>query len=460
MFSAFANIFKIPDLRKKVLFTLGIITIYRLGTFLPVPGIDVAALQGLLDTLGKGQGIEGDLVAIANLFSGGAISNAAIFGLGVMPYISASIIFQVLTVVVPSLAALAKEGDAGRKKIQQYVRISTVFLSFFQATIICVGLAQFTSPKIVTSTSVTSFAMSGALIITASCMLLMWLGEQIDEYGIGNGISMIIMVGILARFIPGIGEIMSKASLTTIVGSSSSDQLGLVQILAILAVFAIMIMAVVMITRGQRRIPIQQARRTRGTRTYGGQRTYLPIGVNMVNVIPIIFASAIFIVPNALSAVHAKALDGTALYYMTWVFSFFNYNTYWYNVFYVALIIFFAYFYAAITFKPDEVADRMKQYGNFIPGIRPGRQTEEYLEKILTHVTMFGAICLAGIAIVPQMGNNLFNVSYLVRGFFGGTGLLITVGVALDLMSKVESNLLMHNYEGFLKKGRLKGRRG
>ncbi len=460
MLSAFSNIFKIPELRRKIYFTLLIIAIYRLGSFIPVPGIDVEALQRLFENLSKGDNkLAGSLVAIGNLFTGGAISNAAIFGLGVMPYISSSIIFQVLTVVWPSLQALSKEGESGRKKIQQYVRITTVFLSFFQAMIICIGLSQYSGETaLVLTKSVTSFVILGSLIITTGCMLLMWLGEQIDEYGIGNGISMIIMIGIVGRFFPGIMFLAGSTSITSIAGGEGT--FGIVQILLMIVLFAVMIVVTVLITRGQRRIPIQQARRTRGTRVYGGQRTYLPIGVNMVNVIPIIFAQALFIIPQAFASMHETAASGSFLWYATYIFTFLNYGTFWYTVFYVGLIVFFSYFYAAITFKPDEVADRMKQYGNFIPGIRPGKQTEQYLENILTHVTMFGSLCLAGIAIMPMVASAAFDTSYLVTGFFGGTGLLIAVGVALDLMSKVESHLLMHNYEGFLKKGRIKGRRG
>ena len=461
MFSSFANIFKIPDLRKKIFFTLLIVAFFRLGCFIPVPGIDVAALKALFESIaGSADNVlGGSLIALSTLFTGGAIANAAIFGLGVMPYISASIIFQVLTVVWPSLQALSKEGETGRKKIQQYVRITTVGLSFFQAMIICVGLTQLSSQgrPIVSAASAGSFVILGSLIITTGCMLLMWLGEQIDEYGIGNGISMIIMVGIVARFVPAIYNVLSRTEITSITGTEGT--LGIFQIIVMLALFGVMILATVMITRGQRRIPIQQARRTRGNRVYGGQRTYLPIGVNMVNVIPIIFAQALFILPNSLAALE-KSNAGNLLGYIGHFFSYFQFGKFWYTVLYILLIIFFSYFYAAITFKPDEVADRMKQYGNFIPGIRPGRQTEEYLERILTHVTMFGAVCLAGIAIVPMFASKAFGMSYVVTGFFGGTGLLIVVGVALDLMQKIESHLLMHNYEGFLKKGKLKGRRG
>ncbi|MDZ7814944.1 MAG: preprotein translocase subunit SecY [Planctomycetota bacterium] len=434
-----------------------IIAIYRLGCFIPVPGIDLAALEDLFNKLSGGT-VAGSLLAIGNMFTGGAISNAAIFGLGVMPYISASIIFQVLTVVWPTLQALSKEGESGRKKIQQYVRITTVFLAFFQGMIFLVGLAN-SQMNLVTTNNTFSFVILGALLITGGSMLLMWLGEQIDEYGIGNGISMIIMVGIVARFAPAVVKIAMDTNWRSPAGSG--DQFGIFQIVLIIAFFLAMVLATVMITRGQRRIPIQQARRTRGNRVYGGQRTYLPIGVNMVNVIPIIFAQALFIVPNALYTANQNT-DPEAnpiLYYSTWIFKYFQFGSFGYVLIYVALIIFFSYFYAAITFKPDEVADRMKQYGNFIPGIRPGHQTEEYLEKILTHVTMFGAFCLAGIAIVPMFASMAFGIDYMIAGFFGGTGLLITVGVALDLMQKIESHLLMHNYEGFLKKGKMKGRR-
>ncbi len=460
MFQAFANIFKIPELRRKVLFTIGIIALFRLGSFIPVPGIDVKALKELFDSFAGGS-VTGNLVAIGNLFTGGAISNAAIFGLGVMPYISASIIFQVLTVVWPTLQALSKEGESGRKKIQQYVRITAVFLAFFQGAVILIGLSQIQSPRIVMTDNIVGYVLFGALVITAGCMLLMWLGEQIDEYGIGNGISIIIMIGIVAQFIPAILTLAGKTNLKSITGFGTGE-FGIFHIFIIIVVFAAMIVATVLITRGQRRIPIQQARRTRGNRVYGGQRTYLPIGVNMVNVIPIIFAQALFIIPNAIAGAKEgfDKVTNPIMYHFCGFFEFFGYGSFLYVILYVLLIIFFSYFYAAITFKPDEVADRMKQHGNFIPGIRPGKQTETYLERILTHVTMFGSFCLAGIAISPMFASGVFGVDFIVAGFFGGTGLLITVGVALDLLAKIESHLMMHNYEGFLKKGKLKGRRG
>jgi preprotein translocase subunit SecY len=376
----------------------------------------------------------------------------AIFGLGIMPYITASIIFQLLTAIVPSLSRIAHEGAIGRKKITQYVRVSTVALCIVQGAMLAWGLSSAAgtggegSNYIAPGVSSWEFFLYVVISLTVGTMFLMWLGEQIDQFGIGNGISLIIMAGILSRIPQAIANLMSGASPT---GTGSSISLG--QIVLLILLFIAMTLAVVLITLGTRRIPIMQAKAVRGRKTYGGQRQFLPLKVNQANVIPIIFGQAIMQVIAGIAGFILGVHYGVFL----------APGSFWYTVLYVLLIIFFCYFYTAIQFNPNEIADNLKQGGMYIPGERPGKHTAEYLGKIMNRIALAGGAFLALIAIVPQFISNSMNVGYDISGLLGGTGLLIVVGVALDLVQKIESHLLMRNYKGFgIAGGRIKGRRG
>lgn len=450
MISTFRNIFKIPDLRRKILWTLGLLAVYRLGAHLPIPGINGEALKNLFDAMESSASAGGKVAGLVDMFAGGALRRATVFALGIMPYISASIIFQLLTAVVPSLEKLAKEGESGRRKITQYTRYMTVVLCLIQGTVIANWLTtqRFQGTPVVLDGGF-GFVFFAVLTVTAGTTFLMWLGEQIDEYGIGSGISLIIMAGILSRFIPAISTIGNQfeAQLGTI---TRPDVMGVDKVAILIALFLFMIVAVIIITQGQRRVTVQQAKRTRGTRVYGGQRTYLPLRVNQGGVIPIIFASSILMFP---------AMLGNAIPWMKPMADYFSGQGAVYVFTYLTLIIFFSFFYAAITFNPVETADRFKQYGSFVPGIRPGKKTAEYFEYLLLRVTLVGSVFLAFIAIVPVMLYNIMNIDYMIAGFLGGTGLLIVVGVALDLVEKINNHLLMRHYEGFVKKGKIRGRR-
>lgn len=451
MINTFRNIFKIPDLRKKILWTLGLLIVYRLGTFLPIPGINSGALAKFFENAQQNQGALGQVAGLVDMFAGGALGRATIFALGIMPYISASIIFQLLTAVVPSLEKLAKEGESGRRKITQYTRYLTVGLCLIQGSVIAnwlQGVSVDATTPFVDQPGFT-FMFFAVLTVTAGTTFLMWLGEQIDEYGIGSGISLIIMSGILSRFIPAIKNVAThfQPQLGTL---TQDNAMGFDKIAVLIALFIFMIIAVIIITQGQRRVPVQQAKRTRGTRVYGGQRTYLPLRVNQGGVIPIIFASSILMFPAMLSSWEP----------LSWLGEYFSRGSgAVYIVTYLTLIVFFSFFYAAITFNPVETAERFKQYGSFVPGIRPGKKTAEYFEYLLLRVTLAGSIFLAFIAIVPIIVYDTFSIDYMIAGFLGGTGLLIVVGVALDVVEKINSHLLMRHYEGFVKKGKIRGRR-
>lgn len=443
MFQAFGNIFKIPELRKKVLYTLGMLVVYRLGAFIPTPGIDSASLAQFFNNLAQKQG--GNLFGIMNMFTGGALSRLTVFALGIMPYISASIILQLLTTVVPYLEKLSKEGETGRRKIIQYTRYGTILLSIVQAMFISLWLENpehFQGMQIVQFPG-WGFRLLTILTLTTGCAFIMWLGEQIQEFGIGNGISLIITVGIISRL---------PVALYQLVFYLQKGQMQPFVLLLLGVIMVAVIVAVILITQGQRKIPVQYARRIVGRRVYGGQSTYIPLRVNHAGVIPIIFAQSIILFPATLAGlmpyaplqVLANSLSRGGILYL---------------VFYSLLIVFFTYFYTAVTFNPIEVAENMRKYGGFVPGIRPGKPTAEYFDFILTRITLPGAIFLAIIAVFPELISAWLRVPELVASFFGGTGLLIVVGVILDTMRQVESHLLMRHYEGFMKKGKLKGRR-
>ncbi len=417
MFQSLMNAWKLPDLRKRLLFTAAIIAIYRFGCYIPVPGVDLQALKEL--TTGGG------VFAFMDLFVGGALERVAVFALGIMPYITASIIFSLLTVVVPSLAALAKEGEAGQKKINQYTRYFTGILGFIQSVFFVFlfrSQGAFTEQNPLTPLSFYLIVMT----LTVGTILIMWLGELITQRGIGNGMSLLIFASIVSRLPGGLYKMFGTTSPLT----------WLLMLVIALAVIA----AIVLIQEGQRRIPIQYAKRVVGRRVYGGQSTYLPLRINMAGVIPVIFASSVLILPVTLAQMTpwswAKAWAGAI-----------GPGTWWYLLVEVGLIIFFTFFYTAVQFNPLDQADNLKKYGGFIPGIRPGRPTAQYLDRVLTRITLPGALFLASIAALPQVLIQGVGVPF----YFGGTSILIVVGVALDTMKQMEAQLLMRHYEGFLK---------
>ncbi|NQT32626.1 MAG: preprotein translocase subunit SecY [Candidatus Omnitrophica bacterium] len=449
MLEAITNIFKIPDLKKKILFTLGVVAVFRIGAFVPTPGIDGFKLAQFFDNMARTHG--GTLFGIMNMFSGGAMRRLTIFALGIMPYISASIILQLLTTVVPALERLARQGEEGRKVITQYTRYGTIFLAVIQSFFIAMWLenpAHFQGMQIVQFPG-WGFRFLTVLTLTTGTAFIMWLGEQIQENGIGNGISLIITAGILSRLPAAVAQLISLAS----PGTSGQAQIDPFKIVFLACMFVGVILAVVLITQGQRKIPIQYAKRVVGRKIYGGQSTYIPLRVNQSGVIPIIFAQSIILFPATIAGfVQHKAVQGLASSLMM--------GRPLYYVVYALLIMFFCYFYAAITFNPVDMANNMKRFGGFVPGIRPGKQTAEYLDFIMTRITLPGAMFLTIIAVLPTVINTQIGIPFLVASFFGGTGLLIVVGVMLDTMRQIESHMLMRHYEGFMKKGRVKGRMG
>ena len=438
MISGLQNISKIPELRNRILFTFGMLAVYRIGVFVPTPGIDTQALGAFFEAQAKG----GSLLGLIDMFTGGALSQFSVFALGIMPYISASIIIQLLTVVIPYLERLSKEGDAGRKKITQYTRYGTVGLSIIQGMGIAFGLENMKSPvgDLVVPAPGWGFRFMAVLTLTAGTAFLMWLGERISENGIGNGISMIIFAGIVARFPT---AIFNTAQLLR------TGEMSIFMMLIIGLVMIAVVGAIILMERGHRKIPVQYAKRVVGRKVYGGSSTHLPLRVNTAGVIPPIFASSLLMFPATI----ANFIDHP------WAQSLANLlspGAIFYNIIYVLLIIFFCYFYTAVQFNPVDVADNMKKYGGYIPGIRPGKRTADYIDKVLTRITLGGALYLSAVCVLPTILISQFNVPF----YFGGTALLIVVGVALDTMTQVESHMLTRHYEGFLKKGRLKGRRG
>ena len=448
MLKALANAFKIPDLKRRILITLGLITVYRLGCYIPIPGVDSVALSQFIERLSNTQG--GALFGMMNMFSGGAMARLTIFALGIMPYISSSIIMQLLTAVIPQLEKIAKEGRAGHQKINQYTRYGTVVLCVVQAFFIALWLenpARFQGLSIVTFPGL-GFRFTTVLTLTAGSVFLMWLGEQIQERGIGNGISLIITAGIISRIPTAIFELITLLSPK----SASLRQIQPFTLLIMAVLLVGVILSVTLITQGQRRIPVQYARRIVGRKVYGGQSTYIPLKVDTSGVISIIFAQSLILFPATLAAFIPNAffqkfstllVRGQILYTLV----------------YAALILFFCYFYTAIVFNPVDVAENMKKYGGFIPGIRPGNPTATYLDFVMTRITLAGALFIAFIAIFPDFIMAWLKVPYLVASFFGGTGILIIVGVMLDTVKQLESHLLMRHYDGFLKSGQFKGRR-
>jgi preprotein translocase subunit SecY len=447
MLSAFANCFKIPELRNKILITIGILVVYRLGCFIPCPGVNGALLSQYFAKLNSGGG--GTLFGMMSMFSGRALERMTVFALGIMPYISSSIIMQLLTAVIPSLERLAKEGQAGYQKINQYTRYGTLILCLVQSFFIALWLEKQTfGDQLLVGHGGWGFRFVTVVTLTCGTLFLMWLGEQIQERGIGNGISLIITVGIISAM-PGamgmLGQLMSAKT----VGAAQLQPLTLgIMIIFLVAV----ILSITMITQGQRKIQVQYARRIVGRKVYGGQSTYIPLKVDTSGVIAIIFAQSIIMFPATIASF--MPMPG-----MQTFASLFTRGGFWYYFVYALLIIFFCYFYTAIVFNPSDVAENMKKHGGFVPGIRPGNDTATYLDNVLTRITLAGALFICIIAVMPDAIMASFKVPYLVASFFGGTGILIIVGVMLDTMKQVESHLTMRHYDGFLKTGKLRGRR-
>jgi preprotein translocase subunit SecY len=425
---SFQNIFKIPELKRRLLITFGLLAAYRIGAHVPTPGIDGHALSLFFDQ------VQGTLLGMVDLFSGGNLRRLTVFALGIMPYISASIILQLLTVVIPTLERLAKEGEAGRKKITQYTRYGTILLSAVQAMGIAVGLEGMRAPDGVSIVPVPgwSFRLLTMLTLTTGTALIMWLGEQISEKGIGNGISLIIFAGIVVR-LP--SAVVASYSLIT------TGEMKLFVFGALVAMMVLVTAAVVIMQEGQRKIPVQYAKRVVGRRIYGGQSTHIPLRVNTAGVIPVIFASSIILFPATLTRFIPHP-------WMQVISDALSPGRFTYTILYAGFIIFFTYFYTAIVFNPIDLADNMKKYGGFIPGVRPGKKTAEYIDRTLTRITLPGAVFLALISILPDLLILWFNVPF----YFGGTSLLIVVGVALDTVRQMESHLLMRHYEGFLRR--------
>jgi preprotein translocase subunit SecY len=446
--SPLVNSFKIPDLKRRLIITGALIAIYRIGCYLPTPGIDGAALAEFFTRIAKTQG--GTLFGIINMFSGGAMERLTIFALGIMPYISSSIILQLLTAVIPALEKLAKEGKAGYEKINQYTRYVTVILAVIQSFFIALWLenpARFEGLKIVMHPG-WGFRLLTVLTLTTGTIFIMWLGEQIQERGIGNGISLVITAGIISRIPTALHQLFVLISPF----AASRRQIQPFTLL-IMAVFLVgVVFAVILITQGQRKIPVQYARRIVGRKIFGGQNTYIPLKVDTSGVIAIIFAQSIILFPATLASfIPNPAFQRLAQGLIR--------GQLLYTVIYALLIMFFCYFYTAIVFNPLDLSENMKKYGGFIPGVRPGTPTAEFLDYVMTRVTLAGAIFIAIIAIFPDFIMSWLKVPYLVASFFGGTGILIIVGVMLDTIKQIESHLLMHHYEGFIKSGRIRGRR-
>lgn len=430
--TAFQNVFKIAELKSRVIFTLSLLFVYRIGAHIPTPGINGEELSKFLADKG------GALMGFFDMFSGGALSRVTIFALGIMPYISASIIIQLLTVVIPALGKIAKEGDAGRKKIVKYTRYGTVVISTIQSFGIAVGLESMAQGAFIQDPG-WSFRLMTMITLTSGTAFIMWLGEQITERGIGNGISLIIFAGIVARF---------PAAVISTFRLVKAGELNIIFVIFLVAMMIAVVGVIVFIERGQRKIPVQYAKRVVGRKVYGGQSTHLPLKVNTAGVIPPIFASSIIMFP-------ATVAGFIAIPWVQGVAKQLSPGTATYTLLYVGMIFFFCYFYTAVIFNPVDIADNLKKYGGYIPGIRPGQKTSEYIYKVLSRLTFFGAIYLAIICVLPELLINKFKVPF----YFGGTSLLIVVGVALDTVSQMESHLLTRSYEGFLRKGRIKGRR-
>lgn len=455
MLSAFSNSLKIPELRKRILFTAGLVFVCRLVSNVPTPGVDAGALQMLIARLQEQQQSQGFFGWI-DLFSGGALSNCAVGALSIWPYISASIILQLLTAIIPGLERLAREGDSGRAKLTQYTRYLTLAICFVQALALCKGFLENPNALGGVAQGITlvnspgwGFRLMTILTMTTGTMLLMWLGEQITERGIGNGVSIVITVNIISRlpvaFYEGVNMFRR--------GEDGIAQFSVFHLIGLLVMIFLVVAGTIMLVQGQRKVPIHTAKRVVGRKVYGGQSSFMPLRINYSGVMPIIFAGALIAFPvmilNRINIPFCQKM-GAAL----------SIGQPMYLVVYAALMLFFSYFWVATQFNPLQIADDLKRNGGYVPGIRPGKPTAEYLDTTMTRITLIGAIGLTVIAVLPSVLHRMFYIPFEVASFMGGTSLLIVVGVSLDTMRQIESHLLMRHYDGFLKKGKLRGRRG
>jgi preprotein translocase subunit SecY len=445
-----ANIFRIQDLRNKILFTVALLAIYRVGFHIQIPCFDQQAIQNMAETRDTDSPL-GRAAEYLQIFTGGTLSQSSLFGLGIMPYITASIILMLLGEVIPSLKKLRQEGQTGHKKIQEYTRYLTVLICVIQALMYIQMMTRGETSLIYPGMERTAILL-GVIAMTAGTVFLMWLGEQIDEYGIGNGISLIIMAGIIARMPWALYELFKQMSFQV---GAPTGTIGPVKVLFLAVAFVAVVAGAILITQAQRRIPIQQAKQMRGRRMYGGARHYLPLRVNHGGVMPIIFASSFMMFPPIVVDYIASAFQGSVIW--SRISGAMRPDAYTYNVLYMILIFLFAYFWVTVQFQPREMAKNLRDSGSFIPGLRPGRRTADYLETVMTRITYYGAAFLAAISIIPMVISYALEIDWRVTTFLGGTGLLIVVSVSLDLVQKIEANLLMRSYEGFTSSGRIKG---
>lgn len=466
MFKSLVNIFKVAELRNKILFTLFLLAIYRVGFSVPLPGVDQEMFQEIQKKAAEGQsGVAGRVASYVSIFSGGNINQSTIFGLGLMPYISASIIFQLAGTVVPSLEKMQKEGESGRRKIQEWTRYATVVLGLVQGSF---WLSYIESQNLVSpyfhQMAHTQFWIMGLAILMTGTIFLMWLGEQIDEYGLGNGVSLLIMAGILSQMPGAVGIVISTFDPGT---NADPSKITTVKLLTLIVSFVAVTGFAILITQAQRRITIQQAKYTRGQKVYGGQKQYLPLRLNHGGVMPVIFAQSLMMFPTIALGWSKNWLQPVGTGDRSFAFDFVNWlndqlvpGQLVYVLLEVAMIYFFAYFWTTVQFQPKEMAKQLQDYGSFVPGIRPGPRTAEYLEKVMWRITFVGAGSLCVIAVLPAIIARQMHISPLVASFLGGTGLLIVISVALDIVQRIEANLMMRNYGGFLGESgkRIRGR--
>jgi preprotein translocase subunit SecY len=461
MFKTFINVFRVPELRNKILFTLLMLAIFRIGHAVPVPGLDQTQMAEMAAKQSQEQNsAAARLAAYVSLFSGGSLSHGTLFGLGVMPYISASIIFQLVTTVVPSLEKLSKEGESGRRKIQEWTRYATVPIAAMQGAF---WLRSLGPDMIQQAWQGPMFWITGIVALTAGCVFLMWIGEQIDEYGLGQGISLIIMAGIVCRMPDALRLLIGEMNFNGV--ADPTRTVGPGKLLALAGLFIFVVATAILITQAQRRIPIMQAKHTRGRRVYGGQKQYLPLKVNIGGVMPVIFASSLMLFPQVVVSKLSEWLPpdaGTTGRVLGFLNAQFAPGQFLYVVLELVMIYFFAFFWTTVQFKPKEIANNLRDYGSFIPGLRPGKRTADYLEKVMMRMTYVGAAFLCLIAIVPTVATSQMGIHPAISQFLGGTGLLIVVSVVLDMVQRIETNLLTRNYAGFLGAGeggkKIKGR--